>query len=70
VAVPEAVTLAGVIAPQARPDGTPSVKLTVPVKPFRYVMVIVDIVEVFTVTAPGEVAVMLKSVIVNVAEVT
>jgi hypothetical protein len=30
-------------------------------------MVIVDVVEVFTVTAAGEVAVMLKSVIVNVA---
>ena len=33
VAVPEAVKLLGVIAPHVSPDGTVSVRATVPVKP-------------------------------------
>jgi len=61
VAVPDVVMLAGVIAPQVSPDGTVSVRLTVPVKPFSGAIVIVDVAEVPTVTADGEVAVMVKS---------
>jgi hypothetical protein len=69
VAVPELVTLVGVIAPQVRLAGTVSVRLTVPVKPLRAVIVIVEVAEVPTVTAAGDVAAMLKSVTVNVAVV-
>ena len=61
------VTLVGEIAPHVRPVGTVSVKETVPVKPFNAVTVIVEVADVFTVTAAGDVALMLKSVIVNVA---
>ena len=67
VAVPEFVTLVGVIAPQVRLAGTVSVRLTVPVKPFTAATVIVEVAEVPTVTAAGEVAAMVKSVTVNVA---
>jgi len=67
VAVPELVTLRGLIAPQVKFAGTVSVRLTVPVKPLTAEMVIVDVAEVPTVTAAGEVAVTLKSVTVNVA---
>ena len=68
VAVPELVTLAGVIAPQVRPAGTVSVSVTVPVKPFTALTVIVDVSEDPTVPI-GDVAVMVKSVTVNVAVV-
>jgi hypothetical protein len=67
VAVPELVTLVGVIAPQVRLAGTTSVRLMVPVKPLTAVRVIVDEAAVLTVVE-GEVAVMVKSVTVNVAE--
>ena len=69
VAVPELMTLVGLIAPQVNPVGTVSVKATVPVKPFNAVTVIVEVAEVLTTTAPGDVAEMLKSRIVNVAVV-
>jgi len=69
VAVPELVTLLGVIAPQVKFVGTVSVKDTVPVNPLSAVTVMVDVAEVPTVTAAGDVAVMLKSVTVNVAVV-
>ena len=69
VAVPELVTLAGLIAPQVRFAGTVSVKDTVPVKPLRAVTVIVEVAEVPAVTAAGDVAAMLKSVTVKVAVV-
>lgn len=69
VAVPELVTLVGVIAPQVRLAGTVSVRLTVPVKPLTADTVIVEVAEVPTVTAAGEVAVIVKSVTVNVAVV-
>jgi len=49
--------------------GTVSVKDTVPVNPLSAVTVMVDVAEVPTVTAAGDVAVMLKSVTVNVAVV-
>ena len=69
VAVPELMTLVGEIAPHVRPVGTVSVKATVPVKPFSAVTVIVEVAAVLTLTAAGDVALILKSVIVNVAVV-
>lgn len=69
VAVPELVTLAGVITPQVRFAGTVSVKLTVPVKPLTAVTVIVDDRDVPTVAEAGDVAEIVKSVTVNVAVV-
>jgi len=61
VAVPEPVTLEGVILPQLRPDGTVSVKLTVPVNPFRAVIVIVEVADVPIVTEGDGVVEMAKS---------
>jgi len=69
VAVPEFETLFGEIAPQVRPDGTVSVSVTVPVNPFTAEIVIVEIAELPTVTAAGDVAVIVKSVKVKVADV-
>ena len=69
VAVPELVRLVGEIAPQVNPVGTVSVNATVPVNPFTADTVIVEVAEVLTLTAAGEVALILKSVIVNVAVV-
>jgi hypothetical protein len=69
VAVPELVTLVGVIAPQVKLAGTVSVKDTVPVKPLTADTVIVEVAEVPTVTEAGEVAEIVKSVTVNVAVV-
>jgi hypothetical protein len=69
VAVPEFVILFGVIAPQVRFAGTVSVSATVPVNPFRAAIVIVEVAEVPTVTAAGEVAAILKSLTVKVAVV-
>ena len=69
VAVPELVTLRGLIAPQVRLAGTVSVKLTVPVKPLTALTVIVEVAEVPTVTAVGEVAAIVKSVTLKVAVV-
>ncbi len=45
VAVPEPVTLVGVIAPQVRPAGGVSVRLTTPANPFWAVTVIVDVAD-------------------------
>ena len=67
VAVPEFVTLDGVIAPQVRLAGTVSVRLTVPVNPFNAATVIVEVAETPALTAAGEVAVTVKSVTVKVA---
>lgn len=61
VAVPEPETLLGVIAAQLRPDGTVSVSDTVAVNPFWAVTVIVDVADWPALTAPGEVAVIVKS---------
>ncbi len=69
VAVPDPMTLAGEIAPQDRLAGTVSVKLTVPVNPFNAVMVMVVVADTPAFTAAGEVAVIAKSVTVNVAVV-
>jgi hypothetical protein len=69
VAVPEFVTLVGVIAPQVRLAGTMSVRLTVPVKPLTAATVIVEVAETPTLTGVGEVAETVKSVTENVAVV-
>ena len=61
------MTLRGLMAPQVRLAGTVSVRLTVPVKPLTAVTVIVDVAEVPTVTAAGDVAEIVKSVTVKVA---
>jgi hypothetical protein len=45
VAVPEPVTVAGVIVPQLRPDGTRSASKTVPANPLRAVMVTVEVAD-------------------------
>jgi hypothetical protein len=45
VAVPEPVTLVGVIAPQVSPAAGVSVRLTTPAKPFRAVTVIVEVAD-------------------------
>lgn len=69
VAVPEPVTLVGVTAPQVKLAGTVSVRLTIPVNPLTAVMVIVEVAEVPTVTAAGDVAAIVKSLTVKVAVV-
>ncbi len=66
VAVPDPVTLPGVIAPHVRPAGTVSVRVTTPAKPFRAVTVIVEVAELGSATA-GEVAAIVKSTKLNVA---
>jgi hypothetical protein len=69
VAVPELVMLAGVIAPQVSPDGTVSVRETVPVNPLTADTVIVEVADVPGVTPVGEVAAIVKSVTWKVAVV-
>jgi hypothetical protein len=61
VPVPEPVTLAGAIAPHARPEGTVSVKVTTPVNPFTAVTVMVDVADEPALTAAGEDALIVKS---------
>jgi hypothetical protein len=68
-AVPELVTLLGVIAPQVRLAGTVSVSETVLVNPLTAETVIVEVVDVPAWTAAGEVAATEKSVTENVAVV-
>ena len=67
--MPELAILAGVMAPQVKLAGTVSVKATVPVKPLTAATVIVDVAETPTLTAAGEVALIVKSLMVNVAVV-
>ena len=69
VAVPEPVTVPGVIAPQVRPAGTVSVRVTTPAKPFTAVIVIVEVAEDPAETDAGDVAAMVKSRKVKVAVV-
>jgi len=57
----------GVIVPQLRPEGTVSVRVTVPVKLFSALMVMVEVVETPALAAAGEVAVIVKSVNVKMA---
>ncbi len=59
------VRLLGVMV-QVRPAGTVSVKMTVPAKPFRAVTVTVEVADDPTMTGPGDVFAMVKSVKVKV----
>ena len=61
VAVPDPVTLLGVIAPQVSPEGMESVRFTVPAKWLRAVMVIVELVDAAALTGAGELAEIVKS---------
>ena len=54
------MTLFGVMAPQKRPLGMVSVRLTVPGKPFRGEMVIVELVDEPALTAVGGEALIVK----------
>jgi hypothetical protein len=53
--------LKGAIFPQVRPEDAVSVRLTVPVNPFRAETVTVDVADVPIVTAAGEVEEIAKS---------
>jgi hypothetical protein len=61
VAVPDPVRLVGLIVPQVRPDGTVSLRVTVPPKWFSDVIVTFDVADTPTLTATGEEAVIVKS---------
>src|SRR5204863_106815 len=61
VAVPEPVTVPGVMAPQVNPAGTVSVSVTTPAKPLTAVIVIVETADWPALTAAGDVAAMVKS---------
>ena len=60
-AVPDPVKLLGVMLPQASPDGTVSVRLTVPPKLSREVTVTVVIAKLPALTGPEEAAAVVKS---------
>ena len=66
VAVPEFVRPVGLILAQLKLACGESARLTVPVNPFTAVTVIVEVAEALTL-AEGDVAIMVKSVTVNVA---
>lgn len=68
VAVPAPEMLAGAIAPHVSPAGTVSARLTVPAKPFRTAMVIVEVAE-DPVVVEGDVAATVKSTKLKVAVV-
>ena len=59
--MPDPTTLAPLILPQLRPLVALSVKATVPVNPFKALIVIVVVPDWPTFTAAGEVAEILKS---------
>ena len=67
VAVPEPVTVPGVIAPQVNPAGTVSVRVTTPPKPLSAVIVIVETAEDPALAAAGEDATIVKSTKLKVA---
>lgn len=69
IAVPEPVTELGVMVAQVKPAGTVSVRVTTPENPLIAVTVIVELADWPTLTAAGELADIVKSVIVNVAVV-
>lgn len=54
VADPKPVTVPGVIAPQVKPEGTVSVRVTTPANPLTAVIVIVETVDSPALTAAGE----------------
>jgi hypothetical protein len=61
VAVPDPVTLLGVIVPQVKPDGTVSVRATDPAKWFAADTLTVEIDELPAFAGDGEVAAIAKS---------
>lgn len=61
VAVPGPVTLFGVMIPQVNPDGTVSVRPTVPTKWLRAATVIVEAAEFPALMGAGDVAAIVKS---------
>ncbi len=67
VAVPEPVTVPGVIAPQVNPAGTVSVRVTTPANPLTAVTVMVETADWPALTAAGEVAAIVKSLKLKVA---
>ncbi len=69
VAVPDVVILPGDIAAHVSPAGTVSVSVTVPVNPLTGDTVIVEEADPLAGVWPGELAVMVKSVTVNIAVV-
>jgi hypothetical protein len=54
VAVPEPLTLVGVIVPHVRPVGGASLRLTVPANPFTTATVMVEFAEEPALTGAGE----------------
>ena len=60
MAVPEPVTVPGVIVPQARPDGTVSVRVTTLANPLTALSVIVEVADRPALTGEGDVADMMK----------
>ena len=69
VAVPDPVTVPGVIAPQVRPAGTESVSVTTPANPLTAEIVIVETADEPALTAAGELATMVKSWVLKVTVV-
>jgi hypothetical protein len=67
VAVPDPVTLVGLIAPQVRPAAGVSVRLTTPLKPLRAVTVMVEVADDPAFTEAGDEATIVKSTKLNVA---
>jgi hypothetical protein len=68
VALPEPpVMTEGVTAPQVRPSGTNSVRVTFPAEPFSASMVTVEFAKMPALTGAGEVALIEKSVTVKIA---
>ena len=67
VAVPDPVTVPGVIAPHVRPAGTVSVSVTTPAKPLTALIVIVETPEDPALTAAGDDAAIVKSTKLKVA---
>ena len=65
--MPGPVIEGGVIPPHVRPDGTVSLKMTAPAKPFTAVTVIVDVAEELALAGAGEDADMVKSWNRNIA---
>jgi hypothetical protein len=61
VAVPEPMTLLGVMLPQVSSDGTVSVRLTVPPNWFTELIVTVAMAELPALAGPGELADIVKS---------
>jgi len=60
-AVPDPMTLVGVIAPHVSPAGTVSARLTLPLKRFNEVMVIVEVADCVESTGPEVVTDVVKS---------